>query len=54
MAEPDAAGANSAQAAYWNAAAGETWAAMQDKLDRQIEPLGAAAIAALDLKPQTM
>jgi SAM-dependent methyltransferase len=46
----DAEAANSGQVAYWNATAGETWAAMQDKLDAQIEPLGAAAIDALVLK----
>lgn len=39
--------ANADQIAYWNAQAGETWAAQQDKLDRQLEPLGEAAIAAL-------
>lgn len=39
--------ANADQIAYWNAQAGETWAAQQDKLDRQLEPLGEAAIEAL-------
>ena len=39
--------ANNDQVAYWNATAGETWAALQDRLDRQIEPLGAAVIEAL-------
>lgn len=39
--------ANADQIAYWNAQAGETWATQQDKLDRQLEPLGDAAIAAL-------
>ncbi|MFN3523151.1 MAG: class I SAM-dependent methyltransferase [Phenylobacterium sp.] len=43
--------ANADQIAYWNAQAGQTWAAMQDKLDRQIEPLGLAAMAALDPSP---
>ncbi|HEY3888018.1 MAG TPA: methyltransferase domain-containing protein, partial [Caulobacteraceae bacterium] len=42
--------ANSDQVAYWNAGAGETWTAMQDKLDGQIQPLGEAAIEALGLK----
>ncbi len=42
--------ANADQIAYWNAQAGETWAAQQDKLDRQLEPLGEAAIEALDPK----
>ena len=46
---PDApAGANADQIAYWNAAAGETWVAQQDRLDRQLQPLGRAAIDALD------
>ena len=39
--------ANADQTAYWNASAGETWAALQDRLDRQIDPLGRRAIAAL-------
>ncbi|HRD46456.1 MAG TPA: class I SAM-dependent methyltransferase [Caulobacter sp.] len=39
--------ANADQIAYWNAQAGETWAAQQEKLDRQIAPLGHAAIDAL-------
>jgi SAM-dependent methyltransferase len=43
--------ANGDQVAYWNAAAGQTWTAMQDKLDGQIQPLGEAAIEALGLKP---
>lgn len=43
--------ANADQIAYWNALAGETWAALQDRLDRQIEPLGLEAIAALDPRP---
>lgn len=46
---PDApSGANAGQIAYWNAAAGQTWAALQERLDRQLEPLGRAAIDALD------
>jgi SAM-dependent methyltransferase len=39
--------ANSAQAEYWNAAAGETWAALSDRLDRMIGPLGLATMDAL-------
>lgn len=39
-------GANADQIAYWNNAAGETWAALQDRLDRQIEPLGRRAMDA--------
>lgn len=43
--------ANAAQVAYWNDSAGVTWATMQDKLDRQIEGLGAQAMAALAPQP---
>jgi SAM-dependent methyltransferase len=39
--------ANADQIAYWNATAGLTWAASQDLLDRQIDPLGRKAMAAL-------
>lgn len=38
---------NAAQIDYWNDKAGETWAALQALLDRQIAPLGEAAMAAL-------
>jgi len=38
---------NAGQIGYWNAGAGENWAAFQEKLDRQIEPLGRAAMEAL-------
>jgi SAM-dependent methyltransferase len=51
MAETEPATANSDQVAYWNDAVGETWVAMQDKLDGQIQPLGEAVIAALNPKP---
>jgi SAM-dependent methyltransferase len=51
MTEPRAANANDDQVAYWNAVAGETWVAMQDRLDGVIEPLGARAIAALAPAP---
>jgi SAM-dependent methyltransferase len=48
MADPvPSSGGNADQVAYWNAAAGETWVAMQDRLDGVIEPLGARAMAAL-------
>jgi len=47
MAEDGGQGGNADQIAYWNANAGQTWAALQDRLDRLIEPLGAAAMAAL-------
>ncbi|QUD90469.1 class I SAM-dependent methyltransferase [Phenylobacterium montanum] len=46
----DDAAANAAQAEYWNTGAGETWAEMQDILDRQIQPLGAPALKALAVK----
>lgn len=42
--------ANEAQRAYWNAAAGETWAGLQALLDRQIAPLGLAAMDRLGAK----
>lgn len=42
--------ANPDQVAYWNNAVGETWATLQDKLDRQIDPLGLVAMAAAVLR----
>ena len=47
MAETPPPPANAAQVDYWNAVAGETWSALQDKLDSMLGPLGEAAIAAL-------
>jgi SAM-dependent methyltransferase len=44
---PEAAAANADQVDYWNASAGATWAALNDRLDRTIEPLGRAALEAL-------
>jgi SAM-dependent methyltransferase len=38
---------NAAQIDYWNATAGQTWAAFQAQLDRQLEPLGAEAMHVL-------
>lgn len=38
---------NAAQATYWNETAGPTWAGLQAPLDRQLAPLGRAAMAAL-------
>ena len=38
---------NAAQIEYWNAGAGETWAAMQRVLDDELGPLGEAGIALL-------
>jgi len=43
MSEP----ANAAQRDYWNDRVGRTWAEFHAQLDRQIEPLGRAAMAAL-------
>ena len=39
--------ANAAQAAFWNEIGGPTWVELNDLLDRQIEPVGLRAIAAL-------
>jgi SAM-dependent methyltransferase len=39
---------NTAQIDYWNDTPGLTWARLQTLLDRQIAPLGEAALAALD------
>jgi SAM-dependent methyltransferase len=39
---------NAAQIDYWNATAGETWAQLHEPLDRQIEPLGLAAMDVLE------
>jgi ubiquinone/menaquinone biosynthesis C-methylase UbiE len=44
-------GANADQVAYWNESAGETWASLQDRLDRQLDGLGARAMAALAPQP---
>jgi SAM-dependent methyltransferase len=38
---------NAAQIEYWNSAAGESWVQFQELLDRQIEPLGTAAMEVL-------
>ena len=43
----DAPAGNADQIAYWNATAGETWVKLQDRLDRQLEPLGRRALEAL-------
>lgn len=43
--------ANAAQVAYWNEAAGPTWAELQAPLDRQLAPLGRRAMAELALGP---
>ncbi len=39
--------ANADQAKVWNTGAGETWAALQERLDQQLEPLGRVAMSAL-------
>ena len=44
-------GGNAAQIEFWNASAGETWAAYQAQLDRQLEPLGAEAMRILAPAP---
>ena len=46
----DASG-NADQIADWNAAAGETWETLQDRLDLQLEPLGQRAQQALAPQP---
>jgi SAM-dependent methyltransferase len=38
---------NDEQIEFWNGPPGETWAALQDRLDRQLDPLGRAALGAL-------
>lgn len=43
--------ANANQIAYWNDTAGQTWAELQDILDTQLQPMGAAVQAALALRP---
>jgi len=53
MSQITAASSNTAQIEYWNSSAGETWAQFQEPLDRQIEPLGLAAIAFRQLDAQT-
>jgi predicted TPR repeat methyltransferase len=47
MSQITAASSNTAQIEYWNSSSGETWAQFQEPLDRQIEPLGLAAIDVL-------
>jgi SAM-dependent methyltransferase len=46
-ASADTSAANTDQIAFWNGVAGQTWAALQENLDRQIEPLGVLAMDAL-------
>lgn len=42
---------NAGQTTYWNELGGLTWAELSPLLDRQIEPLGEAAVAALAPRP---
>ncbi len=42
---------NNEQIEYWNGNVGDTWAAQQERLDRQLDPLGRAALAALAPRP---
>lgn len=41
---------NADQIDYWNEAAGRTWVEFQDRLDRQLEPLGLTAMQSLKLR----
>ena len=45
------AGGNADQITYWNATAGGIWTAQQERLDRQLEPLGRRARQALAPQP---
>jgi SAM-dependent methyltransferase len=47
MPVPEQSSANAAQIDSWNATAGQTWTLFQEQLDRQITPLGQAALQAL-------
>jgi len=42
---------NEEQSRYWNEQGGPKWAAMQQQLDAQLEPLGRAAVDELKLEP---
>ena len=42
--------ANQAQVDYWNTGAGPVWVEFQERLDRQLDPLGLAASAALAVR----
>ena len=42
---------NAVQVEYWNAIPGQTWARYHEALDRQMAPLGLAALHALELRP---
>lgn len=49
--EDDEAGPNAAQIVFWNEAGGAAWAGAAEALERQILPLGEAALAALGPRP---
>jgi SAM-dependent methyltransferase len=51
MAQDAADAPNAGQAEYWNTMAGPTWAELQVQLDRQLQPLGEAAMRAFAPKP---
>jgi SAM-dependent methyltransferase len=42
---------NDEQIAFWNGVAGDTWVAQQERLDRQLDPLGRATLKALTPRP---
>jgi SAM-dependent methyltransferase len=42
---------NAEQIEYWNSAAADIWVAQQERLDRQLDPLGRAALRALAPRP---
>ena len=42
---------NAAEIENWNEAVGRTWALLHQRLDRQLEPIGRAAMARAQLKP---
>lgn len=42
---------NREQIEYWSGAVGETWVAMQERLDRQLDPLGQVTLRALQPQP---
>src|SRR5919202_367006 len=42
---------NTEQIEYWNGTAADTWVAQQERLDRQLDPLGRAALRVLAPRP---
>ncbi len=51
MADDISSGANGYQAEGWNSTVGASWATFHEQIDRQIAPLGRAAMAKAGLKP---